>query len=98
MPATGAIVQSVSQTAGAIGYVGLAYIEKDVKAIKVSYDGKTFVTPSVENAKNKTYPIVRPLFYYYLTTTEKTIKPFVDFILSDEGQKIVLNEGYVPLK
>jgi phosphate transport system substrate-binding protein len=58
MPATGAIIQSVSQTKGAIGYVGLAYLEKDVKAIKVSYDkGKTFVAPSMATAKNKTYPL-----------------------------------------
>src|SRR5512145_1822569 len=43
MPATGAIIQSVSQTKGAIGYVGLAYVEKEVKALKVSYDkGKTY--------------------------------------------------------
>lgn len=99
MPATGAIVQSVSQTAGAIGYVGLAYLEKDVKAIKVSYDkGKNFIAPSVEAAKNKTYPITRPLFYYYLASVDKQVKPFVDFVLSPEGQKIVLKEGYVPLK
>lgn len=99
MPATGAIVQSVSQTKGAIGYVGLAYLEKSVKPIDVSYDkGKTFVTPNVENAKSKKYPITRPLYYYYLVTTQKTIKPFVDFILSPEGQKVVLTEGYVPVK
>lgn len=98
MPATGAIVQSVSQTKGAIGYVGLAYVEKNVKTIDVSYDkGKTFVTPNVANAKSKKYPITRPLFYYYLTTTEKIINPFVKFVLSPEGQKIVLNEGYVPI-
>ena len=99
MPATGAIVQSVSQTKGAIGYVGLAYVEKNVKALKVSYDkGKTFVSPTVANAKNKTYPITRPLFYYYLTKTEKMILPFINFILSAEGQGIVLKEGYVPIK
>jgi phosphate transport system substrate-binding protein len=99
MPATGAIVQSVSQTKGAIGYVGLAYVEKTVKALKVSYDkGKTWVDPSVTTAMNKTYPITRPLYYYYLTSTEKTVKPYVDFILSPEGQKIVMQEGYVPIK
>jgi phosphate transport system substrate-binding protein len=98
-PATGAIVQSVSQTKGAIGYVGLAYVEKNVKALKVSYDeGKTFIVPSVVNAKNNTYPITRPLFVYYLNTTEKTVKPYVDFLLSAAGQKIVSTEGYVPLK
>lgn len=98
MPATGAIIQSVSQTKGAIGYVGLAYVEKDVKTIKVSYDkGKTFIEPSMETAKNKTYPVIRPLYYYYLSSSEKMIKPFVDFILSADGQKIVQEVGYVPL-
>lgn len=99
MPATGAIVQSVSQTKGAIGYVGLAYLGSDVKALKVSYDqGKTFVNPNVENAMNKTYPISRPLYYYYLNASEKAIQPFIDFILSAEGQKIVKEVGYVPIK
>jgi phosphate transport system substrate-binding protein len=99
MPATGAIVQSVSQTDGAIGYVGLAYIEKSIKVLKVSYDkGKNFVEPSVENAKNKSYPIARPLYYYYTAEVEKSVKPFVDFVLSAEGQNIVLDEGYVPIK
>ena len=99
MPATGAIVQSVSQTKGAIGYIGLAYMEKPVKALKVSYDsGKTYIEPSMANAKNQSYPIVRSLYYYYTVADEKTVKPFVDFVLSAEGQKIVVAEGYVPLK
>ncbi len=99
MPATGAIVQSVGQTKGAIGYVGLAYVEKDVKALKVSYDkGKTFIAPSVATAMDKTYPVTRPLYYYFLTKIEKTVSPFVNYILSPEGQAIVLKVGYVPLK
>ena len=99
MPATGAIVQSVSQTKGAIGYVGLAYLEADVKALKVSYDkGVTFIAPSVETAKNKTYPVTRPLYYYYLNSTEASIKPYLDFVLSAEGQKIVQEIGYIPIK
>jgi phosphate transport system substrate-binding protein len=95
MPATGAIIQSVKQTKGAIGYVGLAYLNKEVKALKVSYDGNTYVEPTVANAKNKTYPIVRPLFYYYNINNEKKVKPFIDFVKSDEGQKIVDKVGYV---
>jgi len=99
MPATGAIVQSVSQTKGAIGYVGLAYLEKTIKPIKVSYNqGKTFVAPSVAAAKNKTYPISRPLYYYYLLSVEKTVSPFVKFVLSPAGQQMVLKTGYVPIK
>ncbi|GHU63823.1 phosphate ABC transporter substrate-binding protein [Bacteroidia bacterium] len=99
MPATGAIVQSVSQTTGAIGYIGLAYLNKNVKAIHVSYDqGKSFVEPSEANAKNKTYPIVRPLYYYYLTKTEKLVRPFIDYILSIEGQQTVKETGFITLK
>ncbi len=99
MPATGAIIQSVSQTKGAIGYVGLAYVEKDIKPIKISYDqGKNFVAPSMANAKNKTYPVVRPLYYYYTTNVEKKVKPFIDYILTAEGQKIIEQVGYIPVK
>lgn len=99
MPATGAIVQSISQTKGAIGYIGLAYMDNKVNALKISYDkGKTYVEPTMANAKNKSYPVVRPLYYYYLTKVEKNVKPFIDFILSAEGQKVVEAVGYVPIK
>ncbi len=99
MPATGAVVQSVSQTKGAIGYVGFAYIEKNVKPLKISYDkGKTYIEPTVANAKSKLYPIVRPLQYYYLTKDEAKVKSFINYILSNEGQKIVSEVGYISLK
>ncbi len=99
MPATGAIIQSVSQTKGAIGYVGLAYLNKDVAAVHVSYDqGKTYVEPSIANAKNKSYPIVRPLYYYYTTNAAAKVKPFLDYVLSDAGQKIVSEIGFITVK
>jgi len=98
MPATGSIIQSISQTKGAIGYVGYAYVEKEVKALKVSFDkGKNYVASTLATAKDKTYPIVRPLYYYYIATSEKNVKPFIDFCLSAEGQKIVEQVGYIPL-
>lgn len=99
MPATGVIIQSVSQTKGAIGYVGLAYLSDKVKGIAVSFDGgKSFVQPSVENAKKKTYPVVRPLYYYYKASSEREVKPFVDYALSLEGQKVVAEVGFIPLR
>jgi phosphate transport system substrate-binding protein len=98
MSATGAIIQSVKQTKGAIGYVGLAYLNKEVKAIHISYDDKTFVEPSVANAKNKIYPVVRPLYYYYSINNEKKVKPFIDFVKSAEGQKIVEKTGFISLQ
>ncbi len=98
MPATGAIIQSVSQTKGAIGYVGLAYVSKNVKALKVSYDGKKFVAPSVANAKNKSYPVVRPLYMYYIKKDEAKVTPFLNFGLSAKGQKLVDEVGYIAAK
>ncbi|MBP7780889.1 MAG: PstS family phosphate ABC transporter substrate-binding protein [Paludibacteraceae bacterium] len=98
MPATGAIVQSVSQTPGAIGYVGLAYLNRKVKAVSVSYDkGKHYVAPSVANAKNKTYPVVRPLFLYYTLNMKNKVTPFINYVLSPVGQRIVSQVGYIPL-
>ena len=98
MPATGAIVQSIGQTKGGIGYIGLAYMTGAVKAVHVSYDGgTTFVEPSVTNAKNETYPIVRALYYYYVSTSEALVKPFIDYVLSPPGQKTVNEIGFITL-
>ena len=98
MPATGAVIQSVSQTRGAIGYVGMAYVNKRVKAIKVSYDGKNFVYPSMATGRNHTYPIIRELYYYYTADKESVVKPFISYLLSDAGQRIVMKSGYVPVR
>lgn len=98
MPATGAIIQSVSQTKGAIGYVGLAYVSPRTKTLAISYDGKHYATPTVENATNKTYPIVRPLYYYYNTAHKAEVAPLLAFILSPEGQNIIKKSGYIPVK
>ncbi|GAK36703.1 phosphate ABC transporter, periplasmic phosphate-binding protein PstS [Bacteroides graminisolvens DSM 19988 = JCM 15093] len=87
MPATGAIIQSVSQTKGAIGYVGLAYLSPRVKAIAVSYDGTHYAMPSVENATKKLYPIVRPLFYYYNKQNKQLVNAFIQYILLTKDRK-----------
>lgn len=99
MPATGAIIQSVRQTKGAIGYIGLAYLNRYVKALAVSYDsGAHYAFPSVESAADGSYPIVRPLYYYYDATREALVRPFISFALSPQGQKSVLEQGFVPVK
>ena len=97
MPATGAIIQSVSQTRGAIGYVGLAYVSPRIKTLAVSYDGQHYAAPTLENATNKTYPIVRPLYYYYNRKNASVVAPLLDFILSAAGQKIIKESGYIPV-
>ena len=99
MPATGAIVQSVSQTKGAIGYIGMAYETTGVKNVSVSYDGgKNYIAPSVAAAKDKSYPISRPLYYLYDKASTEKVAAFIEYAVSEEGQKIVSEIGYVPLK
>jgi phosphate transport system substrate-binding protein len=99
MPATGAIIQSVSQTRGAIGYVGLAYLNGEVKALGVSYDkGKSFVQPTAVNAIKRTYPIVRPLYFIYLNEKADKLKNFMDFALGKEGQLEIKKLGFIPIQ
>lgn len=99
MPATGAVMQSVSQTKGAIGYVGLAYLNETVKALRISYDGgATYVGPEESYHEEAHYPIVRPLYYYYLAENESKVHSFLDFIASDRGVEIVKNLGFIPNK
>lgn len=98
MPATGAIIQSVGQTRSAIGYVGLAYVSPRIKTLAISYDDKPFATPTLENAINKTYPIVRPLYYYYNKKNADQVSPLLQFILSPAGQEIIKKSGYIPAK
>jgi len=97
MPATGAIIQSVSQTAGAIGYVGIAYVNKSVKALAVSYDGKKFVAPSYATAKDKSYPVVRPLFVYYLKSDEAKVNGFNAYMIGAKGQALAKELGYIDI-
>jgi len=102
MPSTSAIIQSVSQDKLAIGYVGLGYAAEagpKVKMIKImEKPGSPAITPSVETVRAGTYPIARPLYFYTKGEPTGSVKAFLDFVLSDEGQKIVLETGYVPVK
>ena len=77
-----------------IGYVGLACIK--AKGVKlVSIDG---ALPSVESVQKKQYPYSRPTFYYTNGEPAGLVKQFVEFTLSEAGQKIVANVGFVPVK
>ncbi len=97
MPASGAVIQSVRQTRGAIGYVGLAYLNRYVKAVAVSYDGGGhYVCPSVGTALSGAYPVVRPLYYYYDASSEAEVKPFLDYLRTEEAREKMLTMGFIP--
>jgi len=90
----GAIRQRVLNTQGAIGYVGLAFLE-GVKALKVNN-----IEATPETVRAKIYPIARPL-YMYTNCRPDSGTPLCEFIeLSNtpEGKKIIEDTGFVPLK
>ncbi|MCB1737648.1 MAG: PstS family phosphate ABC transporter substrate-binding protein [Gammaproteobacteria bacterium] len=93
------VVDLVEKTPCAIGYSGLAYATEHVKLTCVAADDKaTCVNPSVASASDGSYPIARPLFMYTNGEPKGDIKDYMDWILSDEGQCIILKKGYAPVR
>ncbi len=88
-----AVITTVETTPGAIGYVGLGYLTKKVKAVEV--DGIQCLEVNVLSGE---YPLSRPLFMYTNGNPGGQLKAFIDFIKSPEGQKLVEEVGYVGLK
>ncbi len=92
------VVDLVEKTPCAIGYSGLAYATDHVKMVCVSKDGKPCINPSVTTASDGSYPIARPLFMYTNGKPEGDIKAYMDWIMSDQGQCIILGKGYAPVR
>lgn len=92
------VVELVASTPTAIGYSGMGYATPAVKMLKVK---KTAADPAFEpnnqNTLAKTYPIARTLQVYTLGDPQGPVKNYIDWILSDAGQKVVETSGYVPL-
>jgi len=93
------VVELVASAPGAIGYSGMGYNEPGkVKMLPVSAkQGEPAVPPTVENTLSKKYPIARSLLLYTLGEPQGEVKKYIDWCLSDPGQKIVEASGYVPL-
>lgn len=98
LPGTAAIINAVKKDKNGIGYGGAAYAE-GVKDCKVKKDAKSKgVLPTAATIKNKTYPISRYLYMYLKSKPTGDTKAFIDWILSPEGQKIIVEVGYYPVK
>ena len=93
------VVHLVENTPCAIGYSGLAYATDHVKMPCIrSEDGTGCVSPSVTTASDGSYPIARALFMYTNGEPQGEIKSYLDWIMSDEGQCIILDKGYAPAR
>lgn len=90
---SGQAVQTVAQNRYATGYIGIGYIDKSVKLLKVNG-----VIATNDTVRNGTWPISRPLYLYTSGKPSGVIAQFINFMLSKEGQKIVNEVKYVSIK
>ncbi len=100
MPSNAAIMQAAEQDRGAIGYVGLGYAQKGkVGVVRVrTAAGAAAVAPSAASVGDGSYGIARPLYLYSNGMPKGLAKAFTEFAQSPDGQRIVSEAGYVPLK
>ncbi|OGW92925.1 MAG: hypothetical protein A3K16_02685 [Omnitrophica bacterium RIFCSPLOWO2_01_FULL_45_24] len=99
LPSSQAIADEAAGNPAAIGYYGMGYISPKQKPVAIARDEKSeYVEPTIDNVLSGKYPISRPLFIYTNGEPKGLVKKFVDFILSKEGQEIVLKTDFVPIK
>ena len=89
---TESIVRFVSENQYAIGYGGIGYVSNSVKTLKING-----IDANKENVLNDKYPLSRYLHLYTIQAPEGKIKDFIDWVISDEGQKYVSQSGYIPI-
>lgn len=90
---TGLVLTNIEGNVNAIGYVSLGSLNDSVKAVKING-----VLPTAENVKNGSYEVSRPFNIATKGTVSEVAQDFIDFILSDEGQKVVSDNGYVSIE
>ena len=101
LPSNSAIVQSVADDKYAIGYVGLGYVAEagdKIKALAVKVGDKKGVKPTQKTVAAGDYPISRGLQIYSNGEPKGDAKTFMDYIMSDAGQDVVSEMGFVPVK
>ena len=92
------MIDQVKSNPNAIAYVGMGWLTEEVKPLAVSNDGKTYVEPKFDEAKSGRYPLARTLQIYVNESNAEKATPFVEFIMSPEGQAVVKEVGFVPVK
>jgi len=89
----GALRTTVAETPNTIAYLSFGYLDDSV--VTVNIEG---IEANVENVLNGTYPISRPLNMITNGDPSPLAKAFIDFLLSDAGQAIAVEEGFITVK
>ena len=93
------VIENVAKTPRGLGYSGMGYKTDKVNWLKISNKkGDPAIEPGTDVARNGKYPIARKLYLYTAGEPTGEVKAYIDWILSPAGQKIVEQEGFVPLK
>lgn len=101
-PGSAAVVQGVEKDQAGIGYSGIGYTTSGVRAVPLgeTHQGP-FYDATYANVLSGNYPLSRPLLLYFVKHPNQPLDPiireFLKFILSKEGQEIVVKDGYLPL-
>jgi phosphate transport system substrate-binding protein len=101
-PGSASVVQGITKDKNGIGYSGIGYKTSGVKVLALSEkEGQPAVEATYENALNNTYPLSRFLYVYVAKDPKKPLpklqEEFLKFVLSKEGQEVVIKDGFLPL-
>lgn len=97
LPGTAAVVNAVGKDPEGIGYGGAAY-SSGVKVVKLAGEDGEALDPSLENVTSGRYPLSRDLYFYLVEEPTGAIREYIDWILSDEGQKYTSEMEYFPVR
>ncbi len=101
-PGSASVVLSVTEDKAGIGYSGIGYKTSGVRALALSKkDGEEAFEPSYDNVLAGKYPLGRMLYLYVAKQPNQPlptmVEEFIKYVLSKEGQEIVVKDGYLPL-
>ena len=101
-PGSASVVQSVSASLNGIGYSGIGYKTSSVRTVPLARKAdQPFIEANADNAVNGSYPLSRFLYVYVNKQPNKPLTPiereFLKLVLSQQGQEVVVKDGYIPL-
>ena len=101
-PGSASVVQGVSEDRNGAGYSGIGYATSGVRALPLAAkDGDPFHKADYQNVVNGSYPLSRFLFVNINRApgkpTDPLVREFIKYIFSQEGQAVVLKDGYYPI-
>jgi phosphate transport system substrate-binding protein len=101
-PGSASVAQGIAENIAGIGYSGMGYKTSEIRGIALAKSDKDpFYEPSNENVLSGKYPLARYLYVYINKAPGRPLDPavseFLRYVMSREGQEVVVKDGYLPL-